>query len=61
MNIRVKAGDIEIEYAQLMEATQWPFLLGKNDESSDKFIDRIQTLINGVDQLLKTKNGRIDD
>lgn len=61
MKIRIKAGDIEIEYEQLVEATAWPFMLGKKDEYSEKFMHRVQQLINGVDQLLKAKERVLDE
>lgn len=57
MKIRIKAKQVEIEYEEGASDIDWYFMTGKDGkgsyEETDKYMECIQKLIDGVEQLLK--------
>lgn len=57
MKIKIKAKHVEIEYTEEVNNGSWPFMTGKTKSDgfdyTEKYMDCLQRLIDGVEQLLK--------
>ncbi len=56
MKIRIKAKDVEIEYEESVDKSDYYFMLGKGEKGnvdySDKYMKCLKMLVDSVDQLL---------